>query len=125
MKKWALIIAICLLVFGVIGLVYSYSNRIKGPWPTIAPSINITPAVTTKPTETNRESGDCKIGGCSGQICSDKEVITTCEYRIEYGCYHSAICERGKDDKCGWRQTGELINCIKNAGSNGIKAPVY
>lgn len=54
----------------------------------------------------------CKITGCSGQICSDERVMTTCEFRQEYACYKSAICERQSDGKCGWTQTAELIQCL-------------
>jgi hypothetical protein len=58
------------------------------------------------------------------QVCSDKEVVTTCEYRAEYACYPMAICERRKDGKCGWRQTEELKNCIEDALSKKLDTPV-
>jgi hypothetical protein len=29
----------------------------------------------------------CMKTGCSGQVCSDQEVITTCEYKTEFECY--------------------------------------
>lgn len=114
-----------IILAGVITFVIIHIKETPGPGPTIAPSISITPEVTVQPSGIIRESGGCKVGGCSGQVCSDKDAITTCEFKAEYSCYHTAICERGKDGKCGWRETEELTNCIKNAGSNGIKAPVY
>lgn len=55
----------------------------------------------------------CKITGCSGQVCSDKEIMTTCEYKAEYGCYHNAKCERQTDGKCGWTQTEQLTKCLE------------
>lgn len=59
---------------------------------------------------------DCKPAGCSGQICTDKEgLVTTCEWREEYACYASAVCERGSDGTCGWRETVELTNCLEGA----------
>ncbi len=58
----------------------------------------------------------CKRTGCSGQVCSDRDVMTTCEYRAEYACYNSAICERGSSGECGWRQTPALAACLASAG---------
>ena len=60
-------------------------------------------------------SPDCKIAGCSGQLCVDKnaeDIITTCEYRPEYACYKTARCERQSGGNCGWTQTAELSECI-------------
>lgn len=55
----------------------------------------------------------CYVGGCSGQICSDKEgVITTCVWNAEYACYDNATCERQADGACGWTQTAELKQCL-------------
>jgi hypothetical protein len=57
----------------------------------------------------------CYVGGCSGQICSDQEgVISTCEWKPEYACYHSATCEVQADGNCGWTQTAELQACLAN-----------
>lgn len=61
-------------------------------------------------------SPDCKIAGCSGQLCIDKnaeDAITTCEYRTEYACYKSARCEKQTDGRCGWTETEQLIECIQ------------
>ena len=57
--------------------------------------------------------GACYIGGCSSQVCSDHEgVITTCEARPEYACYHDATCERQSNGDCGWTETPELDACL-------------
>jgi hypothetical protein len=57
----------------------------------------------------------CYVGGCSGQVCSDREgVITTCEFRPEYACYRTATCEVQADGECGWTQTSELQACLAN-----------
>jgi hypothetical protein len=57
----------------------------------------------------------CYVGGCSGQICSDREgVISTCEFRPEYACYRSARCERQANGACGWTRTPELTSCLAN-----------
>jgi hypothetical protein len=58
----------------------------------------------------------CQVGGCSGQICADHSVITTCEWRDAYACYWSATCERQADGACGWTQTDELAACLDAAG---------
>jgi hypothetical protein len=55
----------------------------------------------------------CFVGGCSGQVCSDREgVITTCEWRDEYACYADATCEVQGDGTCGWTPTEELLGCL-------------
>lgn len=58
----------------------------------------------------------CMKTGCSGQVCSDEEVITTCEFRPEYECLQKAACERQKNGKCGFTQTPELLACLRRAG---------
>jgi hypothetical protein len=57
----------------------------------------------------------CITSGCSGQVCADHSVITTCDWRPEYACYHSATCERQADGACGWTSTPALTTCIANA----------
>ena len=56
----------------------------------------------------------CIVTGCSSQICADKEVYTTCEFRPEYACYKNAACKRQANGKCGWTMTEELNNCLKS-----------
>jgi len=57
----------------------------------------------------------CFKGGCSGQLCSDKpNMISTCEWRESYACYHTAKCELQADGKCGWTMTDELKKCLEN-----------
>lgn len=60
--------------------------------------------------------GACYRGGCSGQICSDNpDVVSTCEFREEYACYQSAVCERQSNGQCGWTETAALRMCLNNA----------
>lgn len=54
----------------------------------------------------------CVRTGCSGQICADTDVITTCEWREEYACYADATCERQADGRCGFTATPELDACL-------------
>lgn len=60
----------------------------------------------------------CMKTGCSSQICSDTEVVTTCEWRSEYECYQKAICERQRNGECGFTQTPELAACLRRARGN-------
>lgn len=59
--------------------------------------------------------GECFIGGCSSQICSDQpDAVSTCEYRAEYACYQTAQCERQASGQCGWTDTATLRACLLN-----------
>lgn len=61
----------------------------------------------------------CYVGGCSGQVCSDRpDVITTCEWKEEYACYRTATCERQPDGNCGWTPTSELNACLQQSGGS-------
>lgn len=60
------------------------------------------------------EKSSCKRTGCSGQICSDRDMVSTCEFREEYRCYATARCERQADGACGWTETPELQSCLLN-----------
>lgn len=60
-------------------------------------------------------SEKCLVTGCSGQICSDEDVITTCEYKDEYVCYKTAKCEKQEDGTCGWTPTEDLVTCLGKA----------
>ncbi|RJP45928.1 hypothetical protein C4587_00020 [Candidatus Parcubacteria bacterium] len=69
-----------------------------------------------------RESGECFVGGCSGQICSDKkDAVSTCEWTPAYACYRTAQCERQADGKCGWTQTPELRSCLERTRSRDFE----
>lgn len=56
----------------------------------------------------------CRKSGCSGQVCSDEDVITDCQFRPEYACYREAKCERQPGGVCGWTPTPELAKCLAN-----------
>ncbi len=57
----------------------------------------------------------CVASGCSGQVCADQSVITTCEFRPVYACYQTATCARQGDGNCGWTQTPALTACVAAA----------
>ncbi len=60
-----------------------------------------------------QQDSDCIISGCSGQVCTNHNVITTCDYRPEYACYNpqntSCGCTQGF---CGWESTDALTACL-------------
>jgi len=70
------------------------------PAPTLTPDIPVPPIA------------QCRVTGCSSQVCADQDVITTCEFRPEFACYTNAVCERQADNQCGWTMTSELQACL-------------
>jgi eight-cysteine-cluster-containing protein len=62
----------------------------------------------------------CMVTGCSGQVCANQPVYTTCEWRDEYACYDDAICTVQANGQCGWTQTPELLACLGSGGGVGI-----
>lgn len=61
---------------------------------------------------------ECRRTGCSGEICSDKDLNTTCMYRPEYACYQNAACERQTNGSCGFTQSVALTRCVRDAGTS-------
>ncbi|HET7158731.1 MAG TPA: DUF6748 domain-containing protein, partial [Burkholderiales bacterium] len=64
-------------------------------------------------TSSDDQNKPCFKTGCSGQVCADEEVMTTCEYLAEYDCYKTAKCERQANGKCGFTDTPELRRCLR------------
>jgi hypothetical protein len=64
-------------------------------------------------------AGSCVVGGCSSQLCGESsamdDMVTTCEYKEEYACYKKATCARQSTGSCGWTETAELNQCLKNS----------
>lgn len=54
----------------------------------------------------------CVISGCSGQICGESQMMSSCEYREIYQCYKSARCERNTQGICGWVEDDTLRSCL-------------
>lgn len=72
------------------------------------------------PSDSGNNSGGCMRTGCSGQLCADMPLGSTCEFRAEYACYASASCERQTDGTCGWTPTPALTACITAARDGGM-----
>ncbi len=71
--------------------------------------------ITLSPVATGGEVlSSCRPTGCSGEVCSDEPVVSTCVYRAEYACYKNANCARQSNGKCGWTQTAALLQCLKS-----------
>ncbi len=66
-----------------------------------------------------RAVAPCVISGCSGQLCAAQSLFSTCEWRTEYACLASAICEPQEDGRCGWTETDALTECLKTAKGGG------
>lgn len=95
-------IALVILIIVIVGAGF----LIFKPQSSLAPNPTPDPAVT----------GECFIGGCSSQICSDqRDVISTCEYKEEYACYQTATCERQVNGQCGWTETPTLSSCLNSS----------
>ncbi len=73
----------------------------------VAPKDALTPNKIEKP-----KLKACVVSGCSKQICGEESFITTCEFKEEYACYKSALCERQSDGACDWTVTPELRQCL-------------
>jgi eight-cysteine-cluster-containing protein len=62
------------------------------------------------------EENKCAVGGCSGQVCTTgemaKDLVTTCEYKEEYGCLELSNC-KVIDGECGWEDTPEYLDCLE------------
>jgi hypothetical protein len=56
----------------------------------------------------------CRKSGCSGNICSDKVLGSTCEWRPEYACYREQNCVRNKNGRCTWDKPSTLERCLRS-----------
>jgi hypothetical protein len=91
------------------------------PPPTEEPTPAPTPSPEPGPVPKGTTADGCRRTGCSGQICADEDMVSTCEYRPEYACYKDAACERQADGKCGWTPSAELSACQEAAGDGTVQ----
>ena len=60
---------------------------------------------------------ECKPSGCSGQVCSAEDVITTCEMQPWFTCLKYSECGSfAPDGGCGWAQTDAFLDCMTGFG---------
>jgi hypothetical protein len=89
---------------------FEVTKRKSEPIPIPVPDLPI----TSKPIP----SGACYVGGCSSQLCTDNpDMVSTCEYKEEYACYQTAVCERQQGGQCGWTSSAALNSCLQQKGS--------
>lgn len=90
------------------------------PVPEVVPPSTVTAKTPTlAPVLPPVKAGNCFVGGCSGQVCSESaDVMSTCEWREEYACYRVAVCERQNTGTCGWTETPELTSCLQTVRSS-------
>ena len=99
----------------------SYPSQCKTPdgHTFVNPDEHVSIPVPEQPQLQQYIQDGCKVGGCSGEICSEASVagdlVTNCIYTPQFACYKTARCERQTTGKCGWSQTPELQSCIATA----------
>jgi hypothetical protein len=57
----------------------------------------------------------CVVSGCSGQICAQQPLFSTCEWRLDHACFAGATCAPLPGGGCGWTMTDELRACLDEA----------
>jgi hypothetical protein len=63
----------------------------------------------------------CVVGGCSGEICSDEPMISSCMFNPKFGCYKDAKCKRNAKGICSWTMTSKLERCLGVQNEPSIK----
>jgi hypothetical protein len=60
----------------------------------------------------------CRATGCSGTVCADHTITTTCAYQASFACYQTATCARQANGQCGWTPTSQLTACLAGNETN-------
>lgn len=68
---------------------------------------------------------ECVRAGCSGQLCAETPLVSTCEFKPEYACYQKATCERQKNGQCGFTPTEDLVQCLGTHGTCLVNGKAY
>jgi hypothetical protein len=55
---------------------------------------------------------ECFKTGCSGTVCADETVFTTCQFEPWMACYADAVCERQSDGGCGFTASPIVDTCL-------------
>jgi eight-cysteine-cluster-containing protein len=64
--------------------------------------------------KSNKSTNNCVISGCSGEICGEEKIISTCLFLPHYKCYKFAKCIK-VDSVCKWYDnSGKLAKCLKD-----------
>ncbi len=77
-------------------------------------------------------AGECRRGGCSGEICFEVQSgaagdppASPCLWRPEFACYQAARCERQSTGKCGFTLTAEVNACLRKNGVCAYNGSTY
>lgn len=105
MRKNSLVFISVTIVIVILGGVLFYWNSVK----------KIRLPDKTNELKPSTQDTQCRKTGCSGQICSGKEILTTCEFKPEYACYKNAECKRQSNNQCGFTPTKELQECLEKS----------
>eukprot|EP00484_Ammonia_sp_Unknown_P028559 CAMPEP_0197036024 /NCGR_PEP_ID=MMETSP1384-20130603/13649_1 /TAXON_ID=29189 /ORGANISM="Ammonia sp." /LENGTH=728 /DNA_ID=CAMNT_0042466151 /DNA_START=60 /DNA_END=2246 /DNA_ORIENTATION=+ len=68
----------------------------------------------------------CEVGGCSSQLCAvgASRMVTTCEFRCEYGCLRYQSCGSDANGGCQWTtnpaQQTEYARCMASCVTSGL-----
>ena len=55
----------------------------------------------------------CITTGCSGIVCANEPVISTCEWEPSYACYAQDVCGSfGDGGGCQWQGTDAFDACM-------------
>lgn len=72
------------------------------------------------------EDDVCIVSGCSGQICSEESMASTCEYKPEYQCLEYTRCGAyGPGNSCAWEPTEKYLDCLDMVGRCGFATQDY
>ncbi|MCS6799283.1 MAG: hypothetical protein NZ898_12295 [Myxococcota bacterium] len=63
--------------------------------------------------------GECRQTGCFGEVCADRDVESSCEWRNAFACFYLTRCERQPHGACEWTRTEEVERCIELSGALG------
>lgn len=120
MKTMLALVVFSLLLFGCTQSPQPSPTVVPTQTPTVTiiatstPTIEAPPLPPDKPTSECTKDSDCKITGCSSEVCAKEDVVTTCIYRSDYACYKTASCGCN-NGICEWAQTPALQNCLQSA----------
>lgn len=108
--------------FGSVDIAIDWIKLVGSHPQTTTPQSTVSHNSTPTPSAVAHQPTACIRTGCSGQICADREVMTTCEFRDEYSCYQNATCARQANGQCGWSQNHTVTSCIDQSRRTNTNA---
>ncbi len=60
---------------------------------------------------------ECKVSGCSGEICAAEEMASICIWAPYYECFKYSSCGNfNADGGCGWEPNDAFLACMEKLG---------